>query len=391
MAKKVFLRKNEELRIVSGHQWVFSNEIREVQGAPAAGDIVDLYDNLQHFLGRGFYNPSSLIAVRIITRTEHEPDRAFWFDRISKAFEYRKKVYPGENSFRAVFGESDGVPGLVADKYGDYLSVQFLSAGIEAIRDTFIDVLKEVFKPKGIIARNDSRLRKLEGLEEKTEVLFGEIPEKVNIEENGNIFSVDLSSGQKTGFFFDQRDNRKLLSKYCKGRKILDAYCHTGAFGIYALKGGASSVVWLDSSKPALEKAEENAKLNGLDEKFTGIVADALEYLGDEQSAGEKFDIINLDPPALIKSKKDLNAGRRLYVKINTAALNLLGSGGMLATSSCSHNLSPEDFRAMLKESAGKAKKQVRLIETGTQSKDHPILLSMNETEYLKFAILEVI
>ena len=391
MAKKVFLRKNEEKRIISGHLWVFSNEIREVQGSPSAGDVIDLYDNLQNFLGKGFYNPSSLIAVRIITRSSEEPDRAFWLDRVTKAFEYRIKAYPGENSFRAVFGESDGVPGLVADKYGDFLSVQFLSAGIEACRNTFIDILKEVFKPQGIIARNDSRLRKLEGLEEKTEVLFGEIPEKVKIEENGNFFWADLSSGQKTGFFFDQRDNRKLLVKYCKGKKLLDAYCHTGAFGIYALKGGAGGAVWLDSSKPALERAEENANLNGLGPQFNGIVADALEYLGDEQSAGEKFDIINIDPPALIKSKKDFNAGYRLYVKVNTAALNLLGSGGILATSSCSHNLNPEDFRNMLKEAAGKAKRQARLIETGTQSKDHPVLLSMKETEYLKFAVLEVI
>ena len=330
MTKKVFLRKNEENRIISGHQWVFSNEIREVQGGPAAGDIVDLYDNLQHFLGKGFYNPNSLIAVRIVTRSSQEPDRSFWTAKVSKAFEYRKRSYPGENSFRAVFGESDGVPGLVVDKYGEYLSVQFLSAGIEVNRETFVEVLKEVFKPLGIIARNDSRLRKLEGLEEKNEVLYGEIPEKIQIEENGILFWVDLSSGQKTGFFFDQRDNRKLLSKYCKGKKMLDAYCHTGAFGIYCLKSGASGVVSLDSSKPALERAEENAVLNGLGEKFNGVVADALEYLGDEQSSKEKFDIINLDPPALIKSRKDINAGFRLYVKINAAALNLLGSGGIL-------------------------------------------------------------
>ena len=391
MTKKIFLKKNEEFRIASGHQWVFSNEIREVQGGPKSGDIVDLFDNLQHFIGKGFYNPSSLIAVRLITRTEQVPDRALWLDRVSKALEYRKKLYPGENSFRAVFGESDGIPGLVVDKYEDFLSVQFLSAGIEANRDTFIEVLKDVFKPKGIIARNDSRLRKLEGLEEKTEVLFGEIPEKVQFRESGNLFQADLTSGQKTGFFFDQRDNRKLLSKYCAGKKMLDAHCHTGAFGIYALKNGANSAVWLDSSKSALERAEENAKLNGFGEKFSGVEGDVLEYLCDEQAAGEKFDIINLDPPALIKSKKDINAGFRLYVKLNAAALNLLGKGGMLATSSCSHNLSPEGFREMLKEAAGKAKRQVRLLERGTQAKDHPILLSMNETEYLKFAILEVI
>ncbi len=391
MAKKVFLKRNEEERINEGHLWVFSNELREIQGAPQKGDVVEVFDNLSRFLGQGFYNPNSLIAVRLVTRKTEEIGIDFWADKISLAFEYRKKVYPSLNSFRAVFSESDLIPGLIVDKYGEYLSVQFLSAGLEAQREIFVEALKAVFSPKGIIARNDSHLRSLEGLEEKTEILFGDIPDKINIEENGLVFRVDLLKGQKTGFFFDQRDNRALFSKYCKGKKVLDGFCHTGSFGIYAAKAGASNVTWLDSSKPALEIAEENVNLNGLGNSFNGIVADSLEYLSDTQAAEEKFDIINIDPPGLIKSRKDFNAGLRHYIKLNSAALNLLQSGGILATSSCSHNLSPSDFRNMLKEAQGKSGRQVRLLEMGTQAKDHPVLLSMPETEYLKFAILEVI
>jgi 23S rRNA (cytosine1962-C5)-methyltransferase len=388
--KKVFLKRNEEKRINSGHPWVFSNEIREIQGAPSKGDIVETYDNLQRFLGQGFFNPSSLIAVRLITRSQENIDTAFWARKISKALEYRKTIYPDSESFRAFFGESDGIPGLIVDKYGSYLSLQFLSAGIEKNQNEIIEALKQVFNPAGIIARNDSFLRKLEGLEEKTEILYGDIPNRIKIEENGILFWVDISSGQKTGFYFDQRDNRHLFSKYCKGKKILDCFCHTGAFGIYALKAGAKEVIWLDSSKSALEKAEENADLNAFKEKFNGILGDASDYLCDIQAEKEKFDIINLDPPALIKSKKDFNAGFKAYVKLNASALKLLGGGGILATSSCSHNLSQSDFREVLKDACAKSDRQVRILGMGLQAKDHPILISMPETEYLKFALLEV-
>jgi 23S rRNA (cytosine1962-C5)-methyltransferase len=388
----IILRRNEEKRLLQGHLWIFSNEIQKIEGAAAAGDIVTLISANGQPLGQGFYNPHSLIAFRLLTRDPAEPvDQGFWVRHIEKAYRFRQALFPGSPSGRIVFGESDLLPGLIVDKYGDYLAVQFLSAGVEKISDTVVAALNQVLAPAGIIARNDSSLRRLEGLEEKVEVLSGQVPETVIIEEDGCRFAANLHGGQKTGFFFDQRENRAALARYCTGRRLLDAFCHTGAFGVYALKGGAREVVWLDSSSPALALAEENARLNGYAASFHGECADVFEYLEAAKVRNEKYDIINLDPPALIKSKKHFPAGYKAYRKLNTAALTMLPSGGILATSSCSHHLGPADFRAMLREAAGRAGKEVRVLEIRSQARDHPVLLSMPETEYLKFAILEVV
>lgn len=387
----IILKENEEKRIQSGHLWIFSNEIKEIKGGPLIGDIEELYDNSGRFLGMGFYNPHSLIAFRLLTKEKKNIGIEFWQEKIKAADNFRKEIYPGLNSYRAVFGESDGLPGLIVDKYESYLSVQFLSAGLEKNKEHIIEALKKIFNPSGIIARNDSGLRKLEGLEEKIEVLFGEIPEKVKIFDGVCSFWVNLNSGQKTGFFFDQRENRIALSKYCKSKKVLDCFCHTGAFGLHALKNGAERCVWIDSSNMALNFAKENAELNGYADKFNGIETDVSKFLTELSTSGNEFDIINLDPPALIKSKKYFHAGYKMYRKFNTAAMKNLKTGGILATSSCSHNLSPEDFRKMLKESAAAAGKQVRLLELKFQGRDHPIMLSMTETEYLKFAILQIL
>jgi 23S rRNA (cytosine1962-C5)-methyltransferase len=290
-----------------------------------------------------------------------------------------------------VFGESDGLPGLIVDKYCSYLCVQFLSAGLEKNRVELIEALKEAFKPEGIIARNDSGLRALEGLEEKTETFFGNIPEKVAIDEGGLKFYADLAGGQKTGFFFDQRENRGVLAGYCKNKNFLDCFCHSGAFGIYAAKAGAKKVVWVDSSKSALALASENAALNGLEGEFNGECADAAVYLAALKEKTEKFDIINIDPPGLIKNKKNFHAGYRLYLKLNTLALEALRPGGILATSSCSHHMGREDFRKMLVQAAADSGKSVRVLEVRSQARDHPALISMPETEYLKFVVLQVI
>lgn len=389
--KELILKKGEEKRILSGHLWVFSNEVKEIRGLPASGDTVRLIDGSGRFIGIGFFNTDSLISFRFLSGKDEEINSDFFKTRIKNAVDFRRNIYPGLESFRAVFGESDCLPGLIVDKYGEYLAVQFLSAGMEKNKDLVVNALRDVFSPKGIIARNDSALRKLEGLESKVEVIFGNVPERFRIEENGCVFWVDLYSGQKTGFFFDQRENRAALSKYCSGKKVLDCFCHTGAFGIYAAKAGASEITCVDSSKTAIALAGENAKLNCLENLFCGVEADISDYLLKIRKENIKFDIIILDPPALIKSKKHFIPGYKAYRKLSILALDNLSGSGILAVSSCSHNLSFYDFRNMLAESAGKLGKQVRLIEQRSQARDHPVLLSMPETEYLKFAILQVI
>lgn len=391
MTAKIILKRHEERRILAGHLWAFSNEIEKIAGTPESGDVAELESADGRFLGVGFYNPHSLISFRMLSREREAADEAFFAKRISAAYDLRRYLYPSSESYRVVFGESDFLPGLVSDKYGNYVTVQFLSAGMEKKRAEILSAIHAVIHPSGIVARNDSALRALEGLEEKIEVLSGTIPERVKIEENGSCFWADLVSGQKTGFFFDQRENRAALARYCPGKTFLDGYCHSGAFSVQALRAGASKVISVDSSRPALTLAEENAKLNGFEAQFNGVTADVVEYLDFLEKSGEKFDIINVDPPALIKSRKHFHAGYKLYRKLNALALEVVKPGGILATSSCSHNLSPEDFRRMLKEAAGRAGKQVRLLEERSQARDHPILLSMPETEYLKFAILQVL
>jgi len=392
MTAKLILRKDEERRLLAGHLWIFSNEIAGIEGSPLKGDIVELYSAGKQFLGQGFFNPSSLIAFRLLTRTRDEITPEFWAGRIRSAFEYRRKIMGGQKSLRVVFGESDNIPGLIADKYGDVLSVQFLSAGIERNSDAVVAALRQVFDPAGIVARNDSALRALEGLEETSGVLWGDVPPRLEIEQDGIRFEVHPSAGQKTGFFFDQRENRLALSHYCAGKKLLDVFSYTGSFSMYALKNGAAKAVAVDSSAQALETAAVNARLNGAGDRFSTVQADCFDFFsGDnERPDGEKYDIIVLDPPSLVKNKKHLQAGFRAYVKLNAAALARLSSGGLLATSSCSHHLSPADFRLMLMQAAGKARKMVRLVEQRSQGRDHPVLVSMPETEYLKFAVLEL-
>ncbi len=389
--KRIVLKPGEEERSLAGHLWVFSNEIARVEDAPEAGDIVGMVSSRGAFLGQGFYNPHSLISFRMLSRDDRPIDAAFWDEKLSRAGGLRSRAYPGARSFRAVFGESDGLPGLIVDKYEQYLAVQFLSAGLEKHQAAIVAALRRVFDPRGIIARNDSALRKLEGLEEAVKVISGAVPERVQIEENGIRYQADLRGGQKTGFFFDQRDNRRVFAQYCKGKRVLDAFCHTGGFGISAALAGATSVTWMDASRQALALAEENASLNGLSSMFAGICGDAMDYFADTPAGTGKFDIINIDPPALIKNKKHIPAGYRAYRSLNAHALMMLDTGGILAASSCSHHLAPEDFRRMLREAAGKARRQVRLLELRSQAGDHPVILSMPETEYLKFAMVEVI
>ena len=387
--KIITLKKNEEKRIKSGHQWIFSNEIKNILGKQQIGEIVECYNSSNNLIGIGFYNPHSLIAFRLISKKNEIVDTKFWQERIIKAYKLRQQLYPNQNSFRVVYGESDDISGFVLDKYEDFCVAQFISAGADKNKHDILEAVQDVINPKGIVIRNDSYLRKLENLTVETEIYSGKIPDDILITENDIKYYVDIKTGQKTGFFFDQRDNRKLFQKYCKDKKVLDCFTHTGSFGINALKGGAKEVVFVDSSRPALEIANKNYEVNGY-KKFNAIVADAQEYICSEQAQTEQYEVVNIDPPGLIKSKKDFHAGYKHYAKLNEQAIRLLKNGGIFATSSCSHHLSMNDFKKMLQEAVSRAGKRAIFLELSTQAKDHPILLSMPETQYLKFAILKI-
>ncbi|MDR1433632.1 class I SAM-dependent rRNA methyltransferase [Candidatus Endomicrobiellum devescovinae] len=385
--KRIVLKAGDGKRIKNGHKWVFSNEVKQVQGTPLSGDIVSLYDNAENFIGLGFYNPNSLISFRLLTNKEEKIDILFWQKRIEDAKILREVLYPNEISYRVVFGESDNISGVILDKYEDYLCAQFVSYGAEKCKKHILEAAKNVFNPKGIFIRNDVNLRKLEGLSLENEIYFGDIPKDIIISENSIKFYADIVNGQKTGFFFDQRDNRQKFSAYSKCKKVLDCFCHTGAFGIYAKKYLAKDVIFVDSSRLALEMAEKNYELNDF-KNFNGLEADALEYLNSQEAKDEKFDLVNIDPPGLIKNRKDFNAGFKHYVKINESAMKLLNNGGILTTSSCSHHLGFREFKDAIHQAAAKAKKTALILEYGFQSKDHPILASMPETEYLNFAVV---
>ncbi|MBI5201943.1 MAG: class I SAM-dependent rRNA methyltransferase [Elusimicrobia bacterium] len=387
----VKLKPREEDRLQAGHSWVFSNEIDKVEGTPTAGALAVAVNANGTPLGVGFYHPNSLIAWRMVSRKVENVDHEFFKEKLAKAIALRERFYPGSDSYRLCFGESDGLPGLVVDRYRDVLVLQVLSAGIEARLDVVAGALTELLHPKGIFLKNDHPARGLEGLKQETRVLEGDVPPRVTIDVDGLQFITPIAEGQKTGFYFDQRDNRARVAPYAVGRQVLDLYCYTGAFALQAAKFGAKKVLGLDSSGPAIALARENAALNGLDVDFDE--GDAEEVLQTFATTSQPItpDFILLDPPSFVPSKKHLMKALRAYVRLNQMAFKVLPRGGMLATSTCSHHVSREAFLSVLKEAAGKAGKSARLLELGRQSKDHPVLLAMPETEYLHFALVELV
>ncbi len=388
----VRLKPNEEKRILAGHAWVFSNEIESVTGAPGPGDAVVAETSRGALLGIGFYHPHSLIAWRLLSRRAEPLDLEFFKRRLGRAAQYRESLYPGLRSYRLCFGESDALPGLVIDRYEDVFVLELLSAGMERRLELIAQALEELFSPRGVYLKNDHPARSLEGLSLQSRVLSGEVPPRVQIEEGGLRFSVGLTEGQKTGFYFDQRDNRACLQPYFKGRNVLDLYSYVGAFALRAAKAGARQVFGLDSSAAAIGLARENAALNGLEQLCHFDEGDAEEVLEAFGSSAQPFapDFILLDPPSFAPSKKHLLKALRAYTRLNTAAARCLPPGGLLASSTCSHHVGREAFVGMLREATAKAGRSCRLLELRTQAKDHPILLAMPETQYLHFALLEV-
>lgn len=387
MSYEVYLKKNEEKRIVAGHSWVYANEVARIEGKDKNGSLASVYSFDGKFIGKGYINHASKILVRIFIRGNGTDDREFYMQKLTAAWEYRKKL-GYENCCRVVFAEADGLPALIVDKYGDYLSVQCLSLGIDQRKKLITDCLVEIFHPKGIYERSDVTLRKKEGLAEVKGVLYGEMPELVGIEENGLKMFVDIINGQKTGYFLDQKENRFAARRYAAGGEVLDCFCNSGGFTVNCA-ATARHVTACDISQPALDSVMRNARANGLSNIDT-LCGDAFALLRDFRRAGKKFDLVILDPPAFCKTADEVKDACRGYKDINIQGMKLVKSGGFLITCSCSHYMSPTLFERMLAEAAKESGRTVRCVEVRTQAPDHPALLCADETHYLKFYVLNV-
>jgi 23S rRNA (cytosine1962-C5)-methyltransferase len=383
----LYLKKNEDRRLRAGHLWVFSNEV-DVGRSPLTslepGAPVEVRDSTGRALGAGYANPHSLICARLVSRDpEQALDRDLLARRVDRALALRETLFD-RPFYRLVFGESDGLPGLVADRFGDVLVVQITTAGMEALRDEVIAVLEERLRPAGILLRNDSSARELEGLPAYVETASGTVPEHVEIEENGVRFAVPLLAGQKTGWFYDHRLNRARLQPYAGGRRVLDVFSYVGGWGIQAAAAGASQVLCVDASAAALEEVGRNAALNGVEDRVETMRADAFDALRQLRDDGERFDIVVLDPPAFIKRKKDAKAGEQAYRRINHLALEILAPDGILVSASCSYHLSRDALRDALLRAGRAANRDLQLLEQGHQGPDHPVHPAIPETEYLK-------
>jgi 23S rRNA (cytosine1962-C5)-methyltransferase len=371
------------------HPWVFSNETRRVEGNPVAGDTVLVYERGK-LLGSGFYNPNSLIQIRLYSQQNEEFDLDFTKRKISQAYQYRKKVLPQEDNFRLAYGESDSLPGIVIDKYDNHFTLQTFTLGAELRKELIGQSLRELFPVQSIFEKNDFRLRDIESLPRQEGLLFGEIDEKIIIHENQTKFYVDIKTGQKTGYYFDHRLTRAKVRTLSQGKNVLDVFCYTGGFGINAALGGAKSVIGIDDSVTAIDLAKENVKLNQVEAICQFEVGDAFTLLRDYVKEKRRFDLIIIDPPPFIKSIKEKKRGFKGYKEINLQAMKLLNDGGILVTSSCSHYLFWQDLLDILTQAAQDVGRNFKIIDCATQGPDHPILLSMPETEYLRGFFLEV-
>ncbi|RTY39887.1 class I SAM-dependent rRNA methyltransferase [Chlorobium phaeovibrioides] len=388
----LYLKPKEHRRIQKGHLWVFSNELETVPHDIAAGETVRLHTHDRKLIGAGFFNPNSLISFRLLTKGEELPDREFFRKKLQEALTLRQKVYQLDdtNAWRLVHGESDGMPGLIIDRFGKGIVIQAFSAGMDLHLPMISELLQELLEPEVIVVRNESALRELEGLPLNKAVIHGTRTQaRQTIHDAGISFEVDLFAGQKTGFFLDQRENRRIIRKFSKGARVLDVFTNDGGFGLNALAAGAGSAILVDASEDALKRAEHNAKLNGYD-NFSLIADDAFNILQQMIDAKESFDLVILDPPSFTKSRKNVPGALKAYRKLNQMGLQLVKKGGFLATASCSHHVPEEDFLQSVHQASLLANCQLRMIYRNSQPFDHPVLLSMPETAYLKFACFYV-
>lgn len=449
----VILSRSRKKRLEAGHPWIFKNEIETVEGEPQPGAVVEVYDHVRRFLASGYYNPQSQITVRVL---DYKPlpdmDSAWFRERFERCRDHRARFVPGAEACRLVYGEADGLPGLIVDRFGSVLVVQILTLGMDVHREALVAALVDVFRPAGIYERSDVPIRELEGLEQRTGVLYGDCPRHVLIEENGLKLEVDIAEGQKTGYFFDQRENRASIAPlmtgwgrrsgiqvrpvtgddgkerliptnasgkevtfpYWDGATVLECFSHTGSFTLHACKYGAKKVTCLDISEHAIDSARRNVALNGFEDRVEFVVADAFDYLrkqvqgleerklrGGQSSAkvdtskkltseSRTWDVVILDPPAFAKTKSAIEGACRGYKDINLHGMKLVNEGGYLVTASCSYHVRPDLFLETIHAAAVDADKQLRLVDFRGAGKDHPQLLGVDEGNYLKFAVFEV-
>lgn len=394
---EVILKKGEGRYLKSGGAWIYDNEIEKISGTFEEGDIVDVLDFDGWFMGKGFINTRSKITVRMLTRKKgQEIDDAFLRMRVKNAWEYRKTVMDELGSCRVIFGEADFLPGLTVDKYEDVLVVESLALGIDRLKGKIIGILKEILKEDGIIIRgvyerSDSKVRELEGMEPAKAFIGEPFDTKVQITENGVKYMVDVKDGQKTGFFLDQKYNRRAVARLCKGKEVLDCFTHTGSFGLNAACAGAAHVTAVDASELAIGQAKENAALNGVSDIVDFKVEDVFELLPSLMDEGKKYDVVILDPPAFTKSRETIKKAVKGYREINMRGLKLVKDGGYLATCSCSHFMDEQLFLQTIREAASLSHRRITRVEFRQQAPDHPVLICGNENSYyLKFVIYQV-
>jgi len=398
---RIILKPREETRIRAGHPWVYDNEIAGVEGNPPPGAEVEVLDSRRRSLGSAFFNPASKIRARIYSRIPRAADEDFFAEAIGRALVWRRRFFdPDRQSLRLVFGEADGLPGLIVDSFvgqaeeaagskGRWLSAQFLSLGVDARKETILKALARILPSNGIAERSDAPVRALEGLPSTVGVLEGTVPRSALIEENGLRFGVDILGGQKTGWFLDQRSNRAAAARHAKGRSVLDAFCNAGGFGLVCAAAGATSVTCVDSSAAAVAEVSVNAARNGMSALIEAREANAFDLLHSMERDRKKFGLVILDPPAFAKNRASIEGAKRGYKELNLRALKLLESGGVLVTCSCSHWFGQDLFARMLEEAAEDSGRRMRIIEERTQDLDHPIVSGYGESRYLKCTIAE--
>jgi 23S rRNA (cytosine1962-C5)-methyltransferase len=388
---KVILKRKIAPRVVNGHPWIFAGEVETFQGQVNAGDIVEVETHDRKYVGSGYINPQSQIIVRLLTRDKREViNDGFFYKKIVQAWEYRQRIGYTENC-RLVFGEADYLPALIIDKFNDYFVLQTLSLGMDRWKQAIVDALQKIFQPKGIYERNDVPVRELEGLLQIKGFLSEPFDTQIIIRENGLQFHVDLENGQKTGYFLDQQDNRREIRHIVKGADVLEAFCYTGTFSIYAGHYGAKSTLGLDISETAVQQARRNAALNGLSDTCRFESVNAFDALKTWTKEGRQYDVVMLDPPAFTKSRENIQKAVAGYKEINLRGIKLVKPGGFLVTASCT-NLVPRDlFLETIAQAAKDARRKLRQLTFQTQAPDHPIIWDMENTQYLKFLIVQVL
>jgi 23S rRNA (cytosine1962-C5)-methyltransferase len=387
---QVYLKRKINPRVVNGHPWIFNNEVEKVEGDAQGGDIVEVFTYDKKFVGKGYINPKSQILVRLLTRNKlDEINDLYFLNQIKKCWAYRQQLGYTENC-RLVFGEADSLPQLIIDKFNDYFVIQTLALGIDVWKPAIVKALNTVFTPKGIYERNDVPVRELEGLPQHKGFLSAPFDTKIIITENGLKFHVDIENGQKTGYFLDQQDNRKTIQHIVKGADVLGAFTYTGTFEIHAAKYGAKSVLGLDISANAVEQANKNAALNGVADKCKFETANAFDILKQWGKDGRHYDVVMLDPPAFTKSRETIQKAITGYKEINLRGMKLIKPGGFLVTSSCTNLVNPEMFLQTIDMAAKDARRKIRQVTFQKQASDHPIIWGMENTEYLKFLIVQV-